>query len=57
MDDHEKINNKSGIVTWNGKNDERKLEPIGIYIIYLEYTTRNLTITEKTSAVLVKKLN
>jgi len=53
---NQKISDKSGIVAWDGKKDNGQLAPIGIYIIYLEYKTSKTAITEKTSAVLAKRL-
>jgi hypothetical protein len=53
----QKIFSKSGIIAWDGKKDDGQSAPIGIYIIYLEYKTSKNTITEKTSAVLARKLN
>jgi hypothetical protein len=52
----EKINDKSGIIFWDGKNEKNQIAPIAIYIIFLQYKTNKSVITEKTSTVLAKKL-
>jgi hypothetical protein len=49
--------NMSGVISWDGKNDQNQIVPIGIYIVCLEYKTNTKTIRKKTSAVLAKKLN
>jgi flagellar hook assembly protein FlgD len=54
---NQKVSTKSGIIAWDGADDNRAQSPIGIYIIYLEYKTSKTTITRKTSAVLARKLN
>lgn len=53
----QKIYSRSGIITWDGKNDNRKQLNIGIYIIHYEYKTSKSKISDKTSAVLAKKLH
>lgn len=47
----------SGMIAWDGTNDQNQIAPIGIYIIGLEYKFSNKTVREKTSAVLAKKIN
>lgn len=54
---NQKVSTKSGIIAWDGADDNRAQSPIGIYIIYLEYKTSKTTITQKTSAVLARKIN
>ncbi len=54
--EYKKLVNKSGIISWDGKKENGKIAPIGIYIILLEYKSENHSISEKHSAVLAQKL-
>lgn len=49
--------NASGMIIWDGKNNQNQLAQLGIYIIYLEYKTNTKIIRKKTSAVLARQLH
>lgn len=51
-----KLKEKTGAISWDGKSQQGKKMPIGIYIIKLEYKIGNRIYEEKKSIVLAKKL-
>ncbi|MCX8014556.1 MAG: lamin tail domain-containing protein [candidate division WOR-3 bacterium] len=54
---NEKIYDKTGIISWDGKKDNGQLAPIGVYIVCLIYKTTENTAVRKTSAILARRLN
>ena len=52
----DKIREKIGSIAWDGKSQQGKDMPIGIYIIKLEYKIGSRIYEEKKSTVLAKKL-
>ncbi|MEO0091878.1 MAG: lamin tail domain-containing protein [candidate division WOR-3 bacterium] len=51
-----KLATQTGIITWDGKTEKGNIAPIGIYIVFLEYKSKNYSISEKHSTVLAKKI-
>ncbi|MCX7784687.1 MAG: lamin tail domain-containing protein [candidate division WOR-3 bacterium] len=54
--EYKKLTTQNGVITWDGKTENGNLAPIGIYIVLLEYKSKNYSITEKHSTVLAKKI-
>ncbi len=44
-----------GTITWNGTNRYNRIAPIGIYIVYMEYSLTNGSVKAKKTVVLAKK--
>ena len=51
-----KLREKTGSIAWEGKSQQGKDMPIGIYIIKLEYKIGSQIYEEKKSTILAKKL-
>ncbi|MCX8015501.1 MAG: gliding motility-associated C-terminal domain-containing protein, partial [candidate division WOR-3 bacterium] len=54
--EYKKLTTQNGIITWDGKTENGNIAPMGIYIVLLEYKSKNYSISEKHSTVLAKKI-
>lgn len=53
---NEKIEEESGWVKWDGRGDNNKILPLGMYIVLLKYKKSGRVWTQKKTTVLAKKL-
>ncbi|MCS7258486.1 MAG: lamin tail domain-containing protein [candidate division WOR-3 bacterium] len=50
------ITERAGVISWDGKSERNQLQPIGLYIIYVEYKTPKEKIVKKIPIALIRRL-